>query len=165
MKNKKDFWQWYVETSKTAGALVTPSSASRMIGTSRAYIDKLANSDKIKKFYFICEDGTELPFIGMNDINEIIAKRRKKIEQENDPRILELKAKREKMLDEIESIQRKKQEQQQEAEETPDDVIEEEIEKLEEEIKFLDQKKAEEEASEEITNFDPAKWREETEKS
>ena len=165
MKNKKNFWEWYVETSKTAGSLVTPSSAARMIGTSRAYMDKLASTGKIQKYYFHCEDGITLPFIGMNDINEIIAKRRKKIEQENDPRILELKAKREKMLDEIESIQRKKQEQQQEAEETPDDVIEEEIEKLEEEIKVLDQKKAEEEASEEITNFDPAKWREETEKS
>ena len=85
MKNKKNFWEWYVETSKTAGSLVTPSSAARMIGTSRAYIDKLAATLKIQKYYFHCEDGTALPFIGMNDINEVIAKRKRKMLYEQGP--------------------------------------------------------------------------------
>ena len=159
MKNKKNFWEWYVETSKTAGSLVTPSSAARMIGTSRAYMDKLASTGKIQKYYFHCEDGTTLPFIGMNDINEIIAKRKRKIEQENDPRILELKARREQKLEEIEAIQRKKIEAQQEEEEIPDDMVMDEIQQLEEEIKFLEEKKIEEETTENLTNFDPEEYR------
>lgn len=165
MKPKKDFWQWYIETAKTAGALVTPSSASRMIGTSRAYIDKLVNTGKIKKYYFICDDGTELPFIGMNDINEIIAKRKKKIEKENDPQILELKAKKERLLDQIEAIQRKKQEAEQENEEMPDELRNQEIENLQDEIEYLERIKQEEETSAEITNFNPEKWKEEKEEN
>lgn len=159
MKNEKTFWEWYVETSKTAGSLVTPSSAARMVGTSRAYMDKLASTGKIQKYYFHCEDGTALPFIGMNDINEIIAKRKRKIEQENDPRILELLAKREQKLEEIEAIRRKKLEAQQEEEEMPDDIANDQIQQLEEEIEFLEEKKFEEETTEELTSFDPSQYR------
>ena len=159
MKNKKNFWEWYVETSKTAGSLVTPSSAARMIGTSRAYMDKLASTGKIQKYYFHCEDGITLPFIGMNDINEIIAKRKRKIEQENDPRILELMARREQKLEEIEAIRRKKFEAQQEDEELTDDIANDQIQQLEEEIKFLEEKKIEEETTEDLTDFDPTAYR------
>lgn len=59
MKNEKTFWEWYVETSKTAGSLVTPSSAARMVGTSRAYMDKLASTGKIQNITSIVK--TEQP--------------------------------------------------------------------------------------------------------
>lgn len=74
MNKEKDFWTWYTETSKTAGSLVTPSSAGKMLGTSRQYIEKLVAAGRIKKYYF-----DDLPFIGLNDINiEIIRRKQSK---------------------------------------------------------------------------------------
>lgn len=164
MTNKRDFWQWYVETSKTAGSLVTPSSASRMIGTSRAYIDKLASTGKITKYYFH-EGGIDLPFIGMNDINEIIAKRKKKIEQENDPNILELKARIEQTIEEIEKERNRKYEEQKEAEseEMPDEFAFAQAEKYQEILDNLEDILEKEKNSEEFTDFNAEEWKEKIE--
>ena len=73
-----NFWKWYNETAKEqGGSLVAPATAAKMIGTTRQYLERLIESGKIKKHYFV-----DMPFIGMKDINEEIIRRMSK-EYEN----------------------------------------------------------------------------------
>ena len=90
----KAFWTWYNETSKTSGALVTPSMAGKMMGTTRQYIQNLMYQEKLTKYEF---DG--MIFIGMNELNEAIVKRQERILQAAErklPRIAYISAKEEK---------------------------------------------------------------------
>lgn len=159
MNEEKNFWEWYNETSKTAGSLVTPASAGKMLGTTRQYIEKLATAGRLKKYYF-----DDLPFIGLNDINAEMIRRKLKIEKENDARKLLKKAQKEQLLDEIKKLQDKKRLDKELSEEIPDDIMLNEEIALDEEIEFLEQQKMLEESSDEITDFDPDKYRENEEK-
>ena len=70
---KMSFHEWYIETAQKAGCLVTPANATKMIGCSRQYIEKITKQGRLTKYYY-----EELPFIGMNEINQLIAKRHAK---------------------------------------------------------------------------------------
>jgi len=100
---EKSFWEWYNEKEKTTGSLVTPASATKMIGVSRQYVEKLINAGKLKKHYF-----EDMPFIGMNDINKVIATRNKKIEEENRKDLIWYKAQQEIVKEKIEKIRKRK---------------------------------------------------------
>ena len=98
----KAFWTWYNETSKTSGALVTPSMAGKMMGTTRQYIQNLIYQEKLTKYEF---DG--MIFIGMNELNEAIVKRQERILQAAEkklPRIAYISAKEEKEKEREEMI-------------------------------------------------------------
>lgn len=64
------FYQWFTETEKTAGSLVIPSHAAKMLGVSRQYMEKIVISGRIKKHYF-----EDVSFVGMHDINKEMARR------------------------------------------------------------------------------------------
>jgi hypothetical protein len=97
MTEQKNFWEWYVEISEKEGNLVTPATAAKMLGTSRQYIEKLANAKRLKKHCF-----DNLPFIGMKDINkEIIRRQQKRLKLITNPAYIELLPEINKLEDEI----------------------------------------------------------------
>ena len=77
MENKS-FWEWYNETEKEAGSLITAASAAKMLGKTRQYIEKLVNNGRLKKYYY-----ENMPYIGMNEINKEIIKKQDKIKKIN----------------------------------------------------------------------------------
>lgn len=108
MKNQKingsSFIQWYDEIAKEKGPLISASMAARMLETSRQYIDKLVDTEKINRYEY-----NGMKFISLNEIkNEIIKRQNKKIKKyEQDPRwkrVTYIQAKQEKEEDVKEAI-------------------------------------------------------------
>lgn len=103
MSNEKNFWEWYQSTAEKEGALVTPSTAAKMLGVKRQYIEKLVFMEYLKKHYY-----EDLPFIGLNDINkEIIRRQRKLLINMRNPNELHEKAKIEKLKERIGELENK----------------------------------------------------------
>lgn len=143
MENKT-FYDWFNKTEETAGSLVTPASAAKMIGITRQYLERLAKAGEIKKYYY-----DELPFIGMRDIEKIIAKRKKRIEQENRKDILLQKAYEEELKRKINRIRQQKAKEEYDA-----FAVVDENEEYNQYINYLEQVLAEEKASSSITKHE-----------
>lgn len=142
----KTFYEWFNKTEETAGSLVTPASAAKMIGITRQYLERLTKAGEIKKYYY-----DELPFIGMKDIEKIIAKRKKRIEKENRKDILLQKAYEEELKRKINKIRQQKAK---EEDETFVPIEENENEAYNRYINYLEDVLAEEKASPFITNHE-----------
>lgn len=96
---EKSFWEWYNETEKVTGSLMTPASAAKMLGTTRQYIEKLVNAGRLTKYYY-----EDLPFIGMNEITKEIARRKERAQKESNPETLLQRAKIEQLESEIDKV-------------------------------------------------------------
>ena len=60
------------EKEKMVGSLVTPATAAKMIGITPQYLDKIVNAGRLTKHY---SPEDNIPFIGMNEIKQEIARR------------------------------------------------------------------------------------------
>ncbi len=96
---EKSFWEWYNETEKVTGSLMTPASAAKMLGTTRQYIEKLVNAGRLTKYYY-----EDLPFIGMNEITKEIARRKERAQKESNPETLLQRARIEQLEAEIDKV-------------------------------------------------------------
>ncbi len=66
MKNSPDFdfLHWFNEKTKLYGVLVTPSTAAKLLGVRRQYIEKIVSAGRLTKLRY-----GQLVFLGMNEIN------------------------------------------------------------------------------------------------
>ena len=99
METQNDFLEWYITKEKEIGSLVTPATAAKMIGVTQQYLDKIVIAGRLTKYY----SPDNVPFLGMNEIKQEIARREEKRKQK------EGKSKTELLEDEIQKLQRKLQ--------------------------------------------------------
>ena len=67
------FHAWYLASSVRGGALVNVATAARLMDVTTAYVLKLVRNGELEVFSFVFSDGFALRFIGMHDINRIVA--------------------------------------------------------------------------------------------
>ena len=98
MNEAQIFLEWFTEKEKTVGSLVTPATAAKMIGITPQYLDKIVNAGRLTKHY---SPEDNIPFIGMNEIRQEIARREEK------RKLKEGKSKTELLEDELQKLQKK----------------------------------------------------------
>ena len=98
MNEAQIFLEWFTEKEKAVGSLVTPATAAKMIGITPQYLDKIVNAGRLTKHY---SPEDNIPFIGMNEIKQEIARREEK------RKLKEGKSKAELLEEEREMLQKK----------------------------------------------------------
>jgi hypothetical protein len=76
---KQDFLEWYKETEKENGSLVTPATAARLLEISTQHLNRIIELGRVKKHYY-----DKIPYIGMNDIDQEMEHRKQKSDIDED---------------------------------------------------------------------------------